>query len=70
MNEHFRPIRNGLGCGCESNRMAMLNGSESAPESQCQCAASDDNKRQVINDLLMLISIGTALYAIFKKGKS
>lgn len=73
MNVHFRPAPGlgGLGCGCESarNRVA-LGAAESAPMPECQCEAcaakSDDQKRAVMSDILLLISIGTALYAILK----
>lgn len=77
MNGRFRSAASGLGCGCDGGgyRVASTMGAaESAPmsesASECQCAASDDYKRAVWSDLLLLASIATTLYALLKKGKS
>lgn len=70
MTEHYRRA-SGLGCGCDAKRSyGSLSAADSAPMPECQCdscaSRRDDDKRAVLSDVLLLISIGTALYAILK----
>lgn len=74
MNRHFRQSLSGLDCGCQrggsvSRVESALGAAESAPMPDCQCAANDDHKRAVMSDLLLLASILTTVYALWK-GKS